>query len=119
MESIPLHSDLIVSAKKNQQGVLLLEVAGEIDFEAAATLRTETFQLVHDHAPRRLVLNLKGVRYMGSAGLGVLVELRRKFTSDDGLVLTNLQPEVLNMVRIMKLASILTVLADDDAALAL
>ena len=119
MESIPLHSQLITRATKNDRGILLLEVVGEISFEAAAELRNDTFQLLQHHAPKRLVLNLKGVKYMGSGGLGVLVELRRKFSSDDGLVLTNLQPDVLNMVKIMKLSSILTVLADDEAALAL
>jgi anti-anti-sigma factor len=119
MESIPLHSKLIAAVRLDGEGVMILEVAGDISFEAAALLRKDVFALLDKHAVKRLILNLRQVSYLGSGGFGVIIELLRKIPQERGVILTNVHPNVLGVIKVMKLTSIFTVAADDQDALAM
>jgi anti-anti-sigma factor len=119
IESIPINSACIVAARRIDDAVLILEIRGDISFDSATLLRTEIFVLIGRHPTRRLVLNLAQCTYLGSAGLGVIIELLRKFPGPHGVVLSHVQPPVHNIIKLMKLFTIFTIVPDDQAAVAL
>lgn len=58
-------------------GDVILVVAGEIDIVSVAALRAEVDRSI-TRAPRRLVLDLSGVRFMDSSGIAVLLTAAEK-----------------------------------------
>nr|WP_183656037.1 STAS domain-containing protein [Prauserella isguenensis] len=62
-----------IDAERRPDGVVHVRVAGEVDLMSAPDLR----KWIHEElsAPARLVLDLDGVEFLGSAGLSVLAEL--------------------------------------------
>lgn len=57
-------------------GVVVLEVSGEIDMLTAPVLRQYLLKGLNEDC-RHLVLDLRGVTFLGSSGLSVLVEATR------------------------------------------
>lgn len=55
------------------QDRLLLTVCGEVDHHSAAPLRQDVDELICRHRPRRLVMDLSGVGFMDSSGLGFIM----------------------------------------------
>jgi len=67
---------LALSTWTGADGVVTVSAAGEVDTFTAAGLRSVLdAELVRQ--PQALVLDLSGVRFLGSAGLAVLVEAQR------------------------------------------
>ena len=52
---------------------LLLTVWGEVDHHSAAPLRQDVDTLICQHRPGRLALDLSGVGFMDSSGLGFIM----------------------------------------------
>lgn len=74
--SDPAVGDLLqVEAQAGPEGTTVLRVSGEIDLATSPLLRRRALSQLAQ-AQRRLVLDLRGVGFLGSAGLAVLVEIR-------------------------------------------
>ena len=59
-------------------GVAVVRVTGEVDVATCGLLRDRLLRIVTDEEFRGLVVNLAGVRFMDSAGIGVLVGVWRR-----------------------------------------
>ncbi len=66
------------------RGVGVLAVGGEIDLATAPRLREHVVRLVTEHAGRPVVVDLTGVTFCDSLGLGVLVGAQRRARSLGG-----------------------------------
>jgi anti-sigma B factor antagonist len=67
---------LVVSSRTAEDGTVIVAAVGEVDAFTAALLRSVLdAQLVRQ--PPELVLDLSGIRFLGSAGLAVLVETQK------------------------------------------
>ncbi|GAA1202411.1 anti-sigma factor antagonist [Prauserella alba] len=66
-------SGMRIDAEHRADGIVHARVSGELDLSSAPDLR----KWIHEElaAPARLVLDLDGVDFLGSAGLSVLAEL--------------------------------------------
>ena len=70
-----------VSAKEGEdmldydvyRSTLLVRLENELDHNAAQHLRRELDALLRDHSIRRLVLDLKHLRFMDSSGVGFII----------------------------------------------
>ncbi len=51
----------------------LVEVAGELDLQSAPQLRADLARAIENHAPPRIIVDLGGVSFLDSTGVGVLV----------------------------------------------
>jgi anti-sigma B factor antagonist len=79
---------------KAQPGVAVLTLQGAID-PAAVPILQEAVKEAIDRKLRILVLDLGGIRYINSAGLGYLVNLSDLLADHRGLLLlANTQPKV-------------------------
>lgn len=111
-------SDAIRSARIDGDAIVVA-VTGEIDLNNSPDLRVALLDLVVQHQPKRMVLNLADVPYMDSSAIAVLVELLQKMRRNSGKVfLVAPQPRVKGLLEIARLDSIFSVVADESAALA-
>jgi anti-anti-sigma factor len=100
---------LSISTHRTGADEAVLTLAGEIDMLTAARLSTA----VHDalvEAPSRVLLDMGGVTFCDSQGLGTLVVLSRKAASARSvLVLTNVRDFLLRVLDITGLRSALMI----------
>ena len=88
---------------------VVLRLAGEIDMLTAAQLSTVVNEVLTDPPPR-IVLDLAGVTFCDSQGLGTLVVLSRKASHAQSLlVLTNVGEFLLRVLDITGLRSALMI----------
>ena len=100
-------------------GIIIIDLNGQITLgEASAALRAEISDQV-GHGFRKILVNLGGVTYIDSAGLG---ELTCSFTSvrnrGGELKLLNLTKRVHDLMQITKLYTVFDVYDDEKKALA-
>lgn len=97
---------------------VVVQVAGEIDVYTAASLREKLADLIDaDHTD--VVVDLTGVTFMDSTGLGVLVGALKKVRGFGGrLQLVIDQEKVIKVFRITALTQVFTIHETLDAALA-
>ncbi|MCG3126211.1 MAG: Anti-sigma-B factor antagonist [Phycisphaerae bacterium] len=97
----------------------LFEVKGEIDIRTSPELHDALMRAVADR-PARLVLDLAGVTYMDSSGVGTLVEIKRQLERNDGtLVLAALREQVKGLFEITRLDKFFKIAASVEDARAL
>jgi anti-sigma B factor antagonist len=96
----------------------VLAVSGEVDVYTAPALRDRIADLL-DSGQKQLIIDLAGVEFLDSTGLGVLVAgLNRAREVGGSLSLVCPQERVLKLFRITGLDEVFTVHATVDEALA-
>lgn len=56
-----------------ESGVLTISLGGEIDHHSALALRQSADELIYRYRPLTLVLDLSGIEFMDSSGLGFIM----------------------------------------------
>ena len=69
---------LRVAADEPRPGVLLVRLTGWLDLATAPTLETALHDLFDARTPHVVVLDLSRTEFLGSAGIAVLLRLRRR-----------------------------------------
>lgn len=83
----------------------VIAVTGEIDLQTAPALRDRVDSVLAEGA-RSIVLELSGVSFLDSSGLGALLGIRREVTAVNGtLALLDLQPSVRKIFAITRMES--------------
>ena len=109
--------DLVPHARV-EPGAVVASVRGEIDLHNSPELRGVLLELLQNHSPKKLVLNLSQVPYMDSSAIAVLVEALQRIRKAGGRIfLTDLQPRVKGLLEIARLDSIFIVCKDEADAL--
>ncbi|MET0930800.1 MAG: STAS domain-containing protein [Aeromicrobium sp.] len=92
----------LVFSSDQQDGATVLSVAGEIDMHTADALRDRIVDL--DVSRGTLVLDLAGVGFVDSSGLGALLGIKKQQDAAGGrLVLSRLSPAVTRLIEITKM----------------
>ena len=73
--------NLHVSVTHPDPGTALVEVSGEIDVATTPELRSTLHELADDDAVRTVIVDLDGVDFIDSSGLGVLIGCSRRLRS--------------------------------------
>ena len=106
--------DFAISAQEHGDDVIV-DVRGEVDLSTAPVLDERLSQLTDVH---KLVVDLSGVSFLDSSGLGVLVRTSNKLEEHGGVIrLVVNHPQVLKVLEITGLASTLSVFSTLDQAL--
>ena len=96
----------------------IVAVGGEIDVYTAPRLRDKITELVGE-GHYSLVVDMEGVDFLDSTGLGVLVGGLKKVRAHDGsMELICHQDRLLKIFRITGLAKVFTIHPSEEAALA-
>jgi len=85
---------LTIECFEREESVVVIDVKGEITFENADLLRDKLNELC-DQGKCRLIIDLANLKYMSSAGMGVLVHgLKRTRQGKGDLKLVNLNAKM-------------------------
>ena len=96
----------------------VVRVGGDVDAYTAPHLRAQLFALLRGGA-KRLVIDLEGVEFLDSSGLGVLIAVRRRLASNGGSVCVVCTREpICRIFRITSLDRAVPVFASLEEALA-
>ncbi len=96
----------------------VLSVKGEVDVYSAPRLREKLVELASE-GKYQIVVDLEGVEFLDSTGLGVLVGGLKRFRSNDGeLALVCTQHRILKVFEITGLTSVFPIFESVDAATA-
>ena len=74
---------LLYEKKRN---ALTVRLSGELDHSAAARLRAELDALIAETGARRLVLDLNGLTFMDSSGIGLIIGRYKRMAQRGGSV---------------------------------
>ncbi len=97
---------------------IVVDVSGEIDVYTAPKLRDKITELVGDEV-YDIVIDLEGVEFLDSTGLGVLVGGLKKVRAHDGsLSLVCTQDRLLKIFQITGLSKVFAIHETAEAALA-
>ena len=109
--------DLSLSTRA-ERGRTVVEVTGEIDVYTAPKLREQLAELV-DSGRHDIVVDMQGVEFLDSTGLGVLVGgLKRVKQHDGSMNLVCTQERILKIFRITGLTKVFPIHDSVAAALA-
>ena len=75
--------DLGVAVSSPRAGLTVLTVRGEVDALTAPRLATALDELMSGPDDHRVALDLQGVTFLASSGLGVLIDTARRAARDD------------------------------------
>jgi anti-sigma B factor antagonist len=101
-----------------RNGYAILAVRGEVDVYTAPRFRERLIELVSE-GKYRIVVDLEGVDFLDSTGLGVLVGgLKRLRTHDGDLALVCTQARILKVFEITGLTKVFAIHDSVDAAVA-
>ena len=97
-------------------GIVIVDCSGRIVFgEESGYLRDTVKQLILEN--KRIVLNLSGVTYIDSGGLGTLVALFTSARSSGGSIkLATLTPRVGDLLQVTKLLTVFEVYDNEEKA---
>jgi anti-sigma B factor antagonist len=99
-------------------GVARCVIVGEVDMATTPQLRDELIGLV-DAGELRLVLDVSGVPFLDSTGLGVLMEVHRRLRDNTGAVaLVGARPPLIRLLTITNLSRALPVYRSVEDAIA-
>jgi len=98
--------------------VMVLGLLGDLDLSNVPALRSAGMQLLSD-GWNRIVVDLAGVEFLDSAGMGVLIGLRRRCLGADGeCVLAIPNTDVLRILETSEVAGLFRVYESADSAVA-
>lgn len=109
--------DLVLETTSREPWTVL-SVQGEIDAYTSPQLRTKLRDLI-DHGSTDVLVDLEGVGFMDSTGLGVLVGALKRLREHEGrMALVCTQPPLLRILRITGLDQVFPLYESLDRALA-
>lgn len=101
-----------------EQGVLQLSLAGDLIGENSGA---EIIGVVSDNLEdgiKSCALDLSGIRYMNSSGIGVMITIMTKFKNRGGeIVLVNPSDQIVKLLSITKLDSVFKIMSSGSDAL--
>jgi anti-anti-sigma factor len=111
-------SELFTRSESGTVTIVSLELPDMLDSAEFDKLNDNLLELVSDEAHRRWVFDLSGSHYMGSAVLGLLVNLRQRVKAGQGrLVLCGLGPRLMEIFHATSLVRLFTIVRARDEAL--
>ena len=107
-----------IAARPSQEGVIL-DISGDIDLSNSPAMRKALLGEIKEKHTRKVLLNLRGVRYIDSSGIASLVEgLKASRDSGARLILYGLNAAVREVLELSRLQKIFEIYDDEEQAVA-
>jgi len=100
---MPERRDSLEVRTRREGESLVVHLAGEVDLRTSPELRQRLLESLESRPPR-VIVDLRGVSYIDSSGVGTLVEMKRRADGNGAsVVLVGLQPRVRSVFEITRL----------------
>lgn len=97
---------------ETKQGVLIIHLKGELDHHTADGLRQEIEDALDRTRARHLILHAKGLTFMDSSGVGVIIGRYKRVAAAGGkIIVTGLNPLIR---RIFEISGLFKILGEAD-----
>jgi len=97
---------------------MILRLKGELDHAVAEKFRTEVDSLLQKMAPQNLLLDMGGVSFIDSSGLGIILGRYRQLQARQGrMAITRAQPQVRRILELSGLMRVMGIYTDETRAL--
>ena len=104
--------------QREHESIVILDLKGRITVGPEAGALRERVAALNAAGTRNLVLNLKGVDYIDSTGLGALVMVATSLRKNQGNVkLVNLSRRTIELLIMTKLATVFEIFSDEQDAI--
>jgi anti-sigma B factor antagonist len=104
---------------RENRGVIVIDLSGRLTLGGAPAILRDDIRRLLDEGKTRLLLNLAGLAYLDSAGMGLLVHAYATVTRSGGqLKLSNLTSRVKDLLIITKLCTVFEIYDDEASAIA-
>jgi anti-sigma B factor antagonist len=104
--------------QREHEGIVILDLKGRITVGPEAGALRERVAALNAAGTHNLVLNLKGVDYIDSTGLGALVMVATSLRKNQGNVkLVNLSRRTIELLIMTKLATVFEIFSDEQDAI--
>jgi anti-anti-sigma factor len=92
----------------------IIMLKGEMDYCSSRELKDAIYKLIHDKT-KSIVLDLKDVTFIDSAGMGLLINVNKKLNNYNGKIgLLNLSEDILNLIKLATLDKIIQIYHNED-----
>jgi anti-sigma B factor antagonist len=106
---------LKIGSRIEEGGIAVLTLSGEVDVSNSGLVREAALKLISS-GENKLIVDLAGIEYMDSTGLGTMVGLHKRLREKEGeFILAGSQPQVRRLFDITGLVRVLK-MSDDLAA---
>lgn len=103
---------------ETKKDVLLIRLKGELDHHTAESLRKKVSDEIEKNNILHIVLNLEGLVFMDSSGLGVILGRYKQIQSQGGeMVVCSISPAVNRLFEMSGLFKIIRLVDDEQYAL--
>lgn len=89
-----------------QSGVLTIYLIGQVDSSNAGEIEKDIFKIIEKTSPSDLIMDAEKLEYISSAGLRIILKLRRRFS---GMRLINVSSSVYEILEMTGFTEMLTV----------
>ena len=103
---------------KAQGDVYILDIKGEVDLYSSTVMRDYIFNIIKEHHPRVLIIELNEVSYIDSSGIATLVEgLQLANKTDTRFKIAGLSKRVLEVFELVRLERVFDIYSSEEEAL--
>ena len=103
---------------RDVDGVHVVQMEGQVRISTQNDFKDYLDQLSHNFGAATVLLNMTGVSYMNSAGIGIIVDSFKKFREKGGrLTMCNLSPDILRLFEVTKLNRFIEIFEGETAAM--
>lgn len=102
-----------------RKGVLIFKVQGELDMHVAKDLQEKMDCMIDNKAAKKIIVNLSGVCFIDSSGLGILLGRYKKVKNLGGsFFLSQAQPSIRRVLEAAGVLPFIGLYETDEEALA-
>jgi anti-anti-sigma factor len=98
--------------------VWIADMAGDLDYGECAAFRMQIDRILHE-SPPAVILDLSGIEYLDSSGLGLLLALSKEYGAQGGKLVLVINDTVDNILSLTRLNGIFATAADLNEARAM
>jgi len=102
---------------KELNGVKIIRMVGQVRISTQNDFKDILDELVEECEGRAVIINMDGIVYMNSTGLGIIIDTYKKFKELKGrLILCNLLPDIMNLFEVTRLNRFIEIYGSESEA---
>ncbi len=103
---------------RNVEGVHVVQLEGQVRISTQNEFKDHLDRISAEYGGKTVLLDMAGITYMNSAGIGIIVDSFKKFREQGGhLALCSLSADIFRLFEVTKLNRFIDIFEDEAAAM--